>query len=284
VWELSKRFMRLGEEHGFSYTAAITTNGTLLTEEVVENLLRHNVKSMQVTIDGPKEIHDARRPFKRGKRSCFDTIMHNLDHVVGKMDVMLRTNTDNTNVGAAIELLDLFAEKGWLDKGKKFRPYMAAVSKLTEACADAASECCTAQDFFDHSMDFAKACLEHGVPIKTRAQYHFPITIKYNCGAIALNSMVVNPSGDIYRCGLTVSDDEESLGNIREPMDLVNQNMLKWLNFDPFELEECRECDLFAVCLGACPRITIAGDNPAESNSCRYLKDNLETILILHGA
>jgi uncharacterized protein len=283
VWELSERFLSLSEEHGFKYTAAITTNGTLLTKEAVDNLLLYNVKNMQVTVDGPRDTHDGRRPFKSGKGSSFDAIMHNLDYVVGKMSVMLRTNTDNRNVGGAIELLDVFAEKGWLDRGKKFRPYMAPVSKMTEACADTASDCCTAQDFVDHSMDFCRACVNHGVAIKTRAEYHFPITVKYNCGAIALNSMVVNPSGDIHKCGLTVSDDTENLGNIRDPMDLVNPNMLKWLSFDPFELEECRECDLFPVCLGACPRITLAGENPAESNSCKYLKDNIETILILHG-
>ena len=283
VWNLSHRFSSLSEKHGFEYTAAITTNGTLLTKEVVDNLLRYNVKSMQVTVDGPRDIHDARRPFKSGKGSSFDAIMDNLDLVVGKMNVTIRTNTDNRNVAAAIELLDLFSEKGWLEKDKKFRPYMAPVSKLTEACADTASECCTAQDFFDRSMDFAKACIDYGVRVKTRSEYHFPVTVKYNCGAIALNSMVINPSGDIYKCGLTVSEDAESLGNIRDPMDLVNANMLKWLSFDPFELEECRECDLLPVCLGACPRITVAGENPAESNSCKYLKDNIETILILHG-
>ena len=283
LWELSERFLKLAEQHGFRYTASITTNGTLLTKEAVDNLLRYNVKTAQVTVDGPKEVHDTRRPFKNRKASSFDTILRNLDNVVGKMDVSLRINTDRRNAGSALDLLPTLADRGWLGEGTNFFPYMAPVGKLTEACADVAPECCTPESFFDHSMEFCKACESYGVPVKTRALYHFPIPVKYNCGAVALNSMVISPSGAIHKCGLTVGDESESLGNIREPLDLVNPTLLKWLNFDPFAFEACRECDLLPICLAACPKRALAGENPTESISCGCTKDNIDTILTLHA-
>jgi len=283
LWDLSERFLKLSEQHSFRYSAAITTNGTLLTKDTVSNLLRYRVTSMQVTVDGPREIHDARRPFRRGTRSSFDTILENLDHVVGKMDISLRINTDRRNAAFTEDLLGILADKGWLGEDTGFYPYMAPVSKLTDACADVAQECCTAASFLDHSISFCKACGTYGVPIRTRALYHFPVSVKYNCGAVSLNSMVITPSGDIHKCGLTVSDENESLGNIREPLDLVNPNLLKWLNFDPFALEACRECDLLPICLGACPKRALEGENPTESISCRCTKDNIDTILALHA-
>ncbi len=283
VWELSESFLKLSEQYGFRYTASMTTNGTLLTKEVADNLLRYNVTSMQVTVDGPKEVHDARRPFKSTQGSSFDAILGNLEHVVGRLTVAARVNTDKRNAGAAVELLKVFADKGWLGESKRFYPYMAAVAKMTEVCADIAHECCTVESFFDLSMDFCKACAAYGVPIKTHALYHFPVAMKYNCGAIALNTMVVNPSGAIYKCGLTVSDESESLGNIREPMDLVNPNLLKWLSYDPFDVEECRECDLLPICLGGCPKRVLEGEHPTQGESCEYTKKNIDSILILHG-
>ena len=47
---------------------SLTTNGTLVTEEVCEFLHRHRV-SVSVSLDGPPEVHDANRP-TRGGSGC----------------------------------------------------------------------------------------------------------------------------------------------------------------------------------------------------------------------
>jgi len=57
-----------------SYT--ITTNGTLFTEEVI-NFLSDSGFNVNVSIDGPKEIHDKNRVFINGSGS-FDSIMSSL--------------------------------------------------------------------------------------------------------------------------------------------------------------------------------------------------------------
>lgn len=96
--------------------------------------------------------------------------------------------------------------------------------------------------------------------------------------------MVINPSGAIHKCGLTVSDDNESLGNIREPMDLVNPNLLKWLSYDPFDVDKCCKCDLLPICFGGCPKRVLEGECPTQGHSCEYTKKNIDSILILHGS
>jgi len=47
---------------------SLTTNGTLVTEEVCEFLHRHRV-SVSVSLDGPPEVHDANRPTRGGSGS-----------------------------------------------------------------------------------------------------------------------------------------------------------------------------------------------------------------------
>ena len=58
------------------HTYSITTNGTLLDEEIMELLVYNNVY-LTVSIDGPQAIHDRSRVYADG-RGSFSTIIRNL--------------------------------------------------------------------------------------------------------------------------------------------------------------------------------------------------------------
>jgi len=60
------------------HTYAITTNGSLLTDEVTDYLVKHNVITM-ISLDGPKEIHDVSRRFALNGCGSFDTIRNNIE-------------------------------------------------------------------------------------------------------------------------------------------------------------------------------------------------------------
>ena len=60
----------------------ITTNGTLLTDEIIKFLDQENIQVM-VSLDGPKEIHDKNRVFAGSSEGSFDTIVKNLERVKG---------------------------------------------------------------------------------------------------------------------------------------------------------------------------------------------------------
>ena len=64
---------------GKEITFTITTNGTLLNEEIISFFKREDVQLM-ISLDGPKEIHDKNRIFPNG-RGSFDTVMRNLDQL-----------------------------------------------------------------------------------------------------------------------------------------------------------------------------------------------------------
>ena len=51
----------------------MTTNGTLLTDDIIRYLAEHEV-SLMISIDGPREINDANRVFANGQ-GTFDTVM-----------------------------------------------------------------------------------------------------------------------------------------------------------------------------------------------------------------
>ncbi|MBR6641397.1 MAG: hypothetical protein IKL08_04310, partial [Clostridia bacterium] len=57
----------------------MTTNGTLLSDKVVDFLSRYNF-SISISLDGSKEEHDRNRKFKDG-RGSFDVIIENLRNI-----------------------------------------------------------------------------------------------------------------------------------------------------------------------------------------------------------
>ncbi len=58
---------------------SITTNGTLLSDKIINFLMQHNFH-LYISLDGPKDIHNRNRIFKNGKGS-FDKIMQNLQKI-----------------------------------------------------------------------------------------------------------------------------------------------------------------------------------------------------------
>lgn len=54
----------------------LTTNGTLLTVDVYKNLIANNI-NINISLDGPKQIHDMSRRFPNGNGS-YDVIMNNI--------------------------------------------------------------------------------------------------------------------------------------------------------------------------------------------------------------
>ena len=57
----------------------MTTNGTLMTEDVIEFLVKYEFNLM-ISLDGDKKSHDINRRFKTGKGS-FDIILENLSRL-----------------------------------------------------------------------------------------------------------------------------------------------------------------------------------------------------------
>ena len=73
------------------------------------------VKEVQVTIDGPRAIHDARRPHGSG-RATFERIVRGVEALVAAgVPVNLRVVADRENLPALPALARLAEEKGWLD-------------------------------------------------------------------------------------------------------------------------------------------------------------------------
>lgn len=68
-----------GKEIRFS----MTTNGSLLTEKVVEFLYKHNLE-LTISLDGPKKIHDDHRKLASNNCGSFDKVISNIKNIEKK--------------------------------------------------------------------------------------------------------------------------------------------------------------------------------------------------------
>lgn len=71
------------EFEGKKVTFNITTNGTLITEEIICFFEEHNVHLM-ISLDGPKDIHNSNRGFANSDKGSFDLLMDNIKWITEK--------------------------------------------------------------------------------------------------------------------------------------------------------------------------------------------------------
>lgn len=105
-------FMKI-QNLNIKYTTNIITNGFLLTDKKCEILSKGNMEYLQITLDGPKEFHDSKRPLKSGG-STFDVIINNFARALEKKvskKYIIRINCCKSNINLIPQLLTYLAER-----------------------------------------------------------------------------------------------------------------------------------------------------------------------------
>jgi uncharacterized protein len=80
MFNLFKYIVDYVKSHGKDFHFSLTTNGTLLNDYKIQSYLIENNISINVSLDGPKHIHDKNRLMLNGDGS-FDKIMGNLTRI-----------------------------------------------------------------------------------------------------------------------------------------------------------------------------------------------------------
>lgn len=281
IGRLSLQFANAARRARVPYRAQLTTNGALLDAATVAQLRLWCIDRVQITLDGTREFHDRRRPWKGGRPS-FDDVVRAVDAVAGQVDVQLRINVDRENREAIDAVFEMIEQRGWLDRRSRVYPYLALVSDFTDACTWSASKACDVGDFVHLDGEWLRKLAFRGLPVLMRGLYGFPRPRPYCCGAVACHSYVVTPAGLIHRCGFDVDDDNKAVGTLGERIDGENDNATFWETYDPFRYEECVACVALPSCLGGCPRNRRDGRTRHLREECTYYHEHEPTVLAHH--
>jgi uncharacterized protein len=248
------RLQRAHSVPGKSVTNGIQTNGTLLNGAWADFLAREGF-SVGLSLDGPKDSHDAFRKAPDGQGS--HARAERAFTVLAERGVF--TNVlcvvHGANAGAPDEIYDYY--RGLGVKYLQFLPLAAGGGRDGGKAAPAAAVGAFLCRVFDRwiSEDVGKMVIQnidealrpvHGVP-------HSLCIHRETCGDVA----VLERDGGFYACDHFV-EVEHLLGNLKD-------RSLAELSADPRLLtfgdakratlpRACRECDVLSSCNGGCPK------------------------------
>jgi uncharacterized protein len=295
-----------------SYVPFIVTNGTNLTPYVLERLKTCRIGTMQITVDGPEEVHDARRPYLRDvtdpneaqraqlariglpilgqaaprKTSSFVPIMTNI-RTAREMgfQVQLRMNVDRTNMEGIRTLLRRLRDDGLLavhPSGGRIMPYPAQVF---DGCAG----CAVTQTTRAEHAEFEVALRKEGLLDEPWHNNHLRFTGK-TCTANMHYDFIINQRGELTKCLHHGTDGRHTMGTV-DDLELAERGTAATdpLPFDPLADAECRDCHVLPLCMGGCKsnnqfsELGYAGKKDGGCHAVRYtLPDHVLHVYRMH--
>lgn len=251
VQRLSQGFLEVAERNRVEYSASLITNGYLLDEGKVADMVRYRIHLVQITLDGDAPYHDQRRHLLTGEGS-FERILANLRLFLGKpVFVHIRVNVDVRNREGVPALLKRLAEEG-LAHQENLRVYFAPVTSTAPPSHGVKGFCFTRKDFARIEPEYFTLAESLGL-----ATLPYPSLQLGGCVAAHPEGFVVEPDGTLQKCWDTVGQPEFAVGNILEydPLQLAeNPVYQRWMSWDPFSEElACSRCTWLPACMGRCP-------------------------------
>jgi uncharacterized protein len=279
VRNLSKKLVRISEVAATQYSAALVTNGTMLTPETLDGFDGCGITSYHVTLDGPAEVHDARRAPESGAPiATFEEIVDNIEAAAADGQVNVRMNVGKSNRDAVGAFLNFARERKWSERGIDIYP--APIFGASSPCMGYPEEALPEEDFDSVLDEFCDAGFDTGSSNLAEI-VGFPPSRHYSCEALAFNSFAVSPSGSLFKCPLEIDDESKAVGKVSSPLDLYNPNLLKWLSFDPFNIRGCDRCLFLPLCSGGCPKKLFEEGESGRQSACRFWSKRFSNLLSL---
>jgi uncharacterized protein len=278
---------RKGKELGKKVEYSLTTNATLLTEEIVD-FLAENRFGVTVSMDGDRELHDKMRIFHNGKGSY--------DVIVPKIKMLLERHKTNS-IGARVTLSNgtghvrriydhLTKEIGF--KGVGFSPATANPDRLYHI-GNTQMESMLDQ-FADLAYEYRDFAVKGGQHYFTNAgdtikELHQGISKAYTCGA-GLGMLGVGTAGDVAICHRFVDAGVGQMGNVVDGgVDHgARRDFLESHNIG--SRPDCHTCWVRPVCAGGCYHEAFIHHGATDASSlhqCDHVRGWIDTCLQIYG-
>jgi uncharacterized protein len=189
-----------------AFDSEMTTNAWHLDRATFEELLGLGVTTWQISFDGPKEIHDARRRRADG-RGTFDRVWSHvraLRAVPGEFDVHVRVHLDRQNLREIPRFLDQCRESFGGDP--RFRMFLRPLSRLGGPNDERIAE-------LESEQEEATACARAEARDRGLLLLEPEADI---CYAARGNSFVVRADGRISKCTVALAHPANDVGRLHE--------------------------------------------------------------------
>ena len=261
------------EENDTYFSVNAITNGTLSTEENVEQLAQYK-SSFLVTVDGPKEIHDKRRLYKNGK-GTFDDIMEGLYRVRDAgLGIMVRINVDEANKDHIVQFFNFLKDEGLNNVVISIKPVFNT------------SAACLSYSFCMPDLEGLKVINDlYSVARSMNFKTEDPVRPlpQGACSAQKMSYFTIDPFLRLFKCAILPPYEKNAVGtvNMEDASPEFNHVNIDFMSRDPMVIEPCNTCKLVPVCRGGCPVEIFETKGTTHSCVCREegmydtMKENL---------
>ena len=272
IYQISQQLSKWSEKEGIKFGFSIITNGSLLSPELVDKLVTFGLKEIRVTIDGDKEAHDLKRPFKDGSGS-FDTIINNIKDVIAKVNIGIAGNFDRESFASISRLLDYLEKEELLYRLSSFRfaPIVPRLGPKNNPRSIELAECSAfigKEGLFRETISLKKELIRRGL------ETHIGLAINA-CPLFMQDAGVsIDPKGVIYKCNSLLGYPEFSVGDVRQPD--YNDNFKIFLDLEAWK--KCPlDCSYVPMCQGGCRFFSYVENGNFRDLSCK--RDYFERII-----
>lgn len=262
-----------------SHSSSITTNGTLLNNNTLQVMYRSHIKSFQITLDGPENIHNQLRVSKSHKLNSFQRVIHALKTLVNSdfqdIKVILRLNinensTKEENFNALTNIIEQtipMGDKRFLILAKTISDYSSLNLK----------ENIRAENNYCRSGNEVLNKFEEYFSKKYFSANSYLLTTKggYTCYAGNTNSFVITPDFLIRKCTVALDDPINIVGSINSNSGQIelNENFELWIK--DYSNNFCDGCFIQKSCQGnSCPLENIRNNKKC----CPPVKQNINSL------
>ncbi len=275
----------------------MTTNGTLLKEEIVQFLEEHGV-SIRISLDGPKEVHDSSRKFAFNNCGTFDKVIENVNMIKDKFpefykklafSTVLDQKNDLTCISQfftdydtvknvslfAAQIVDNYA-KNSVDETEDFQckigyeHFKVLLSKVTSFDDKYISKV-VAYDYDNLKRTYKHLKATEGLPKKIHP------------GGPCIpgaQRLFVNVEGDLFPCErVNECSDIMKIGSISTGFNLDKIRTL--LNVGKLSENKCKNCWAFRFCTLCCANADsgdgLSGDK--KTSKCNSVRNTAESNL-----
>jgi uncharacterized protein len=271
------------KEYGKRIGFTITTNGTLLNEEI-EEFINENMDNIVLSIDGRKQVNDRMRKFIGGD-GTYDSIMPKLKSFVasrGNKSYYIRGTFTANNLDFCNDVLHL------ADEGFKEISIEPVVAEKEKGYALKEEHLPT---IYQEYEKLAAKYIEYNENGKEFRYYHFlmdldggPCVYKRvsSCGSGA-EYFAVTPDGELYPCHQFVGRQDYLIGDVWQGV-TKKELQKKFSENTVYHKEKCMECWAKFYCSGGCQANAAAFNNDLKSPydmECKLQKKRIECAIMI---
>jgi uncharacterized protein len=229
----------LCQQRGVKLFGAMTTNAMLLHMGRLEWLAQHGITAFQITLDGPREIHDVRRVSSQ-KTGSFDLIWERLAAMhasnIAGLEVTIRVHFDAYSWPILVEqpsFLDTLIET-FVRPDPRFKLYFHPIERWGAGGAEGIKFFGSRQDKRAALRALLDRVNQAGLApsqVDQLGQCSGAGDSDYVCYAARANAFVIRADGAVSKCTVAFDDDRNIVGQLTKEGELVidHEHHTPWL-------------------------------------------------------